>query len=88
MFLLFVDDLPSRLNLPCLLYADDVKLWRVTRKPEDHHALQLDLDKLLHWEFAVNSSKCAHMRLGRETLDIPYQLNNVSLRSTATERDL
>ncbi|VDP78415.1 unnamed protein product [Echinostoma caproni] len=60
------------------------------RTPKEHHALQENLDTLHHsadaWELPVNSSKCTHMRLGRETPDIPYLMNNVPLRSTTTER--
>ncbi|VDP28005.1 unnamed protein product [Echinostoma caproni] len=75
LFLLFVNDLPPRLSSSCVLYVDDVKLWRAMRTPEDHHALQEDLDKFDHWadvwELPVNSSKCAHMRLRWNTPDIP-----------------
>ena len=95
LFLAYVNDLPSVFNSPCLIYADDLKLWRVIRSAADTQILQRDLDVLARWAeiwtLPINVSKCAHMRVSRRpdtALNVIYHIGNEALRHTACERDL
>ena len=50
LFNIFIDDLPFVLNFcNCLLFADDLKLFRKIRDPSYCQLLQLDLDSISDW---------------------------------------
>ena len=49
LFSLFINDLPSEIDSGCLLYADDVKLFKKIASQTDSAALQRDLDRLQSW---------------------------------------
>ena len=49
LFLLFINDLPCSIDSVAKLYGDDVLMYRSINDPNDHHALQNDLNKLAHW---------------------------------------
>ena len=61
-FSLFVNDIVSNLQCETLLFADDLKLFRVVRDPGDCHLLQHDLDTLSGWclmnRLPLNVNKC------------------------------
>ena len=63
LFLLYVQDLISKLTVDCSLYADDLKLSRKIASSADAHLLQADLDIVAHWgtlsSLHLNSSKYA-----------------------------
>ncbi|MBM6549284.1 reverse transcriptase family protein [Streptococcus dysgalactiae] len=67
LFLIYVNDLPESVISPCLLYADDLKIWNSS----DNNVLQMDIDAIkcwsLDWDLPVNDSKCAHMSLGGQS---------------------
>ncbi|MBM6549295.1 reverse transcriptase family protein [Streptococcus dysgalactiae subsp. equisimilis] len=67
LFLIYINDLPKLFESPCLVYADDLKLWRVIHSAADREALQEDLEKLFGWAttwaLPVNTSKCVYMHL-------------------------
>ncbi|MBM6549301.1 hypothetical protein H7673_10610 [Streptococcus dysgalactiae subsp. equisimilis] len=67
LFLIYVNDLPESVVSPCLLYADDLKIWNSF----DNNTLQMDIDAIkcwsLDWDLPVNDSKCAHMSLGGQS---------------------
>ena len=49
LFTMFVNEIPSIVSSPVLLFADDTKIFRVIRNREDYTALQSDLDLLQKW---------------------------------------
>ena len=50
LFLVYINDLPSRVKATPRLFADDCFLYRIINSPEDAQALQDDLDALQQWE--------------------------------------
>ena len=50
LFLVYINDLPSRVNSTARLFADDCLLYRVIKSTDDYHTLQQDLDLLQQWE--------------------------------------
>ena len=91
LFLIFINDLPLRLSSPCLLYADDIKIWRQIRSTEDQTELQADLDRLLEW--SVENSLPIHPRKSkvlniRDKNPSIYYLGGSTLQTAQTERDL
>ena len=67
LFLLYINDLPSRVRSKVKLYADDVLLYSYIKSESDCHALQEDLDALAQWEriwqMEFNPSKCEFLRI-------------------------
>ena len=69
MFLLYVQDLISKLTVDCSLYADDLKLSRKIASSADVHLWQADLHIVAHWgtlnSLHLNSSKCQVITFSR-----------------------
>ena len=67
LFLLYINDLPQHVTSEVRLFADDCLLYRAVRTPEDHHALQRDLEHLhawsLTWGMSFNATKCYVMAI-------------------------
>lgn len=45
-FSMFMDNLRQIMKSPCLIYADDLKLWRIFGEPVDRKQLQGHLEDL------------------------------------------
>ena len=62
LFNVFIDDIVSKLSVPCLLYADDVKIYQSISTIDDCIRLQQNLDALCSWcydnHLNLNTSKC------------------------------
>ena len=67
LFVICINDLSRELNSPCLMYADDLKIWRVIMDENDKVILQDDLDRLtqwsITWQLPINTSKCVRMKI-------------------------
>ena len=67
LFLLYINDLPSRVCFKVKLYADDVLLYSYIKSETDCHALQEDLDAFLQWahiwQMEFNPNKCEFLRI-------------------------
>ena len=91
MFSLFINDLPNIFKSPCLMYADDLKLWRTIETSSDHDCLQQDLNALTDWSVAnklpINFSKCKTLRI-HSRCGPKYHLGNEQLSLTSHEKDL
>ena len=57
LFLLYTNDLAATIKSSILMYADDVKLYRIITGDEDRIFLQQDLNNLARW------CDCMHMNL-------------------------
>ena len=95
LFLLFINDLPSVIKYShCLLFADDLKIFRVISDDNDHKMLQLDLDAIVEWCrkncLFLNTDKCQCFTLHRtnSALQFNYNINNSDLVRIYNKRDL
>ena len=92
LFLIYVNDLLTTVTSPCLLYADDIKIWRVLNDDQDPDILQDDLDRLVSWseswEIPINKSKSKYMHIGNDLHTNAYHIGGSLLEVTKQEKDL
>ena len=94
LFVLFCNDIPSYLSSTCLMYADDLKLCKQIRSPDDAVALQTDLQKLCSWsddwKLKLNPTKCKVITfsLRKKPILASYRINDVTLDRASEMRDL
>ena len=94
LFSLFINDLPREVDSGCLLYADDVKIFRKIVSPSDGLLLQEDLDRLtawsVRWGLALNPKKCKSftITLRRAPVRTQYFINGARLEHVGEIRDL
>lgn len=90
LFLIFIDSLPDVLQFShCLMYADDVKIFRCINRIEDCFLLQSDLLQLSNWcthnKLPLNIKKCnvVSYQKSRSTtvqmIDFQYVLDLVTI---------
>ncbi|VDL95591.1 unnamed protein product [Schistocephalus solidus] len=96
-FLVSINDWVDDLDCSAVMFADDVKLWRVIRSDSDRHALQEDLNRLSNWSarwlLNFNVGKCVVLRLRTRSTseeDDSYEniLNGQPLSIFEKEKDL
>ena len=94
LFSLFINDLPREVDSGCLLYADDVKIFRKIVSPADGLLLQEDLNRLtawsVRWGLTLNPSKCKSftITLRRAPVRTPYFIDVTRLEHVGEVRDL
>lgn len=95
LFLLFLNDLADIFKYSrCLLFADDLKVFRSINSNNDASCLQSDLDSLSLWcrdnGLDLNLGKCKIMTFHRsqKSINYSYQLNHTTLQRVAEIRDL
>ena len=96
MFLLYINDLPSRVNIDtrCRLFADDCLLYRIIDGLEDQVQLQSDLRELEQWAadwgMQFNPSKCHVLSANKRSHHHQYfyELCGVVLKSVESEKYL
>ncbi len=66
LFLLFVNDLPSIINVTTLLFADDVKMVS-PRSQSDllQDSLYNVWNRSVNWDLPINPTKCNYITIGR-----------------------
>jgi len=95
LFNLFINDLTSVIqHSQCLLYADDVKLYKVIYNPYSCQELQSDIDSIHEWctlnKLFLNQNKCSSIQFRRikSTIDFSYSIENNSIKQLSAMRDL
>ena len=92
LFVIFINDLPDEVLCTAKIFADDAKLFRGIRSPEDRMLLQDDLNRLVEWsqrwQMGFNESKCKVLHLGSSNPGYEYSMKNTSLESITDEKDL
>jgi hypothetical protein len=92
LFALYINDLPKKLLNLTKLYADDTKVLSQLSSELCATNLQNDLDTVYKWSqtwlLLFNISKCVVMHYGHNNKNYLYNLNNIQLTESDTERDL
>ena len=95
-FNILINDAPAHLNdsSNCLLYADDIKLFKIIKTQDDCDFLQEELNVLVEWStdnclsFNINKCKVVHYSRGRAPRDYTYHVNNSALERVSQFKDL
>lgn len=93
-FVLFINDLCDRLQAGKLLYADDLKLFRVVKTILDCCALQADIERVSKWcdmnGMQMNANKCKVISFNRRrsTVRFEYSLDSNPLERVSSIKDL
>ena len=88
LFLIYINDLPSRATSSVRLSADDCLLYRVIKGHQDTERLQVDLNQFQEWEkdwqMLFNPDKCEHIRMTnkRKIIQTSYNIHGHTLKET------
>ena len=93
LFLLFINDLPDVVRTSnVLLYADDLKLFKVIKSFLDRLALQTDIDRILDWSIAwclpLSFDKLVYLHLGLRFPDYVYNSGLHAIKQMSSVKDL
>ena len=95
LFLFFINDITNVLqHSKCLLYADDLKIFRLITALVHCTLLQQDLVRLIEWSLEnklfFNFRKCKSLNFSRKKTPITYQyqMNGNSLENVTSFKDL
>ena len=89
LFLVYINDLPSRVSSSIHLFADDWLLYRVIEDQQDAASLQTDLNHLQEWErewqMVFDPDKCEHIRITnkRKVIRTSYNIHGQTLNETS-----
>ena len=89
LFLIYINDLPSKVNSTARLFADDCLLYRHIKTNDDTTSLQDDLNNLQYWErdwqMHFNPDKCEVIRITTKRKIIPssYFIHGKELNITS-----
>ena len=95
LFIVFINSLGDSVDSEMYLFADDAKVFRGIRSPQDKERLQGDLDTLNLWTensmLKFNADKCSVLTLSgprTQTEERAYQMNGTNLEHHNSEKDL
>ena len=92
LFNLYTNDLTNILNSSCIVFADDLKLWREIHSAEDRELLQKDIDRIQEWAelnmLPINAEKMVHLAIGTQDNAVRYYLGTNPIRQEPSTRDL
>ena len=95
LFIIFINDLPEVIkNSQALLFADDLKVFRVIDSQNDCILLQHDIDAIATWclnnNLQLNIKKCVSFSFYRSQsyIEFNYSINSVALDRVMSVKDL
>ena len=96
LFIYFINDLPSRVNCPIKIFADDTKIYLNINSDESRNILQKNLDALIEWTnewlLKFNDDKCHVVHIGKNNPCYQYHIHNkdvtTKLSISIAEKDL
>ena len=94
-FLLFINDIVYSIkNCKIVLFADDLKMYKIIRNCDDPILMQLDINNIFKWSIdnrlPFNTQKCKIMTFSRnkQTIHFPYSMDNLVLEKVELKTDL
>jgi hypothetical protein len=91
LFNIYINEILTLTESPLTAYADDIKIWRSIRGPEDCEILQADLDVLQDWatenNLTFNIKKCKLISIRHNTTN-SYNIGGLPITCTNGEMDL
>lgn len=94
LFAMYVNDLPDQIDSKCLMFVDDVKLYRKISSPADSEHLQRDIHTLTewskNWKLTLNPTKCKSFRMThkKQPIQCTYFIENTPLEHVTVIWDL
>ena len=93
LFNVFINDLPTQLRYClCLLFADDLKVFRTITSDSDYDLIQSDLNAIARWaadnRMSFNITKSAVLHIGFNNPQSHYFINGESIQSKDAVKDL
>lgn len=94
LFLIFINDLINVIETDCLLYADDLKIFKEVRNLSDSLMLQSDLHRVFQWclinDLPLNINKCKTISFTRKLnkINFGYNVDGVLLYRDINVKDL
>jgi hypothetical protein len=92
LFLIYINDLDSRILNLILKFADDTKLYGSVANDKERANLQKDLETLekwsLDWQLPFNVDKCKVVHYGKNNQDFKYFIDKRELKKEVEEVDL
>lgn len=94
LFVIFINDLVDRIDVNCLLYADDLKIYCVINSIDDSHNLQHNLNEIDYWcmnnNLPLNVQKCNVVSYTKKNnpFVFNYKLDDTSLNRVNEFKDL
>lgn len=94
LFVVFINDLIKNISCECLLYADDLKIFKTINSFEDCNLLQKDLTAVSHWcrnnLMYLNIDKCFVITFTNKRNGIvnEYSINGQTLERSHVVKDL
>ncbi|BHF83989.1 hypothetical protein SprV_0902713900 [Sparganum proliferum] len=94
LFIVFINDCVKDLDCDAILFADDIKLWKVIHHVADADHLQANLNRLEDWSKRwlrpINIGKCNFLQLGSFRAFSPrtYFLHGTPLQQVDNQKDL
>lgn len=94
LFLIFINDITSVIDVKCQLFADDLKVYNTINSAEDCVKLQNNLVNIQSWcdvnDLSLNISKCSALSFTRKLNPIHYnyQINDITLNRPETVKDI
>ena len=92
LFLIYINNIVINIDSTIKLFADDAKIYRTLKSPNDTGALQQDLKSLENWSkkwlLKFNESKVKVIHFGHSNPKVQYIFNSRPLEISQEENDL
>jgi hypothetical protein len=94
LFVIYINDLPDTVESDSYLFADDTKIFRISKGKDDKETLQDDLTKLEEWSdkrlFKFHPEKCKHMKISKSKNEETnsYKLLGQDIETVTQEKDI